>query len=449
MALHRLAPELLCMILSSLDSFQDLYSLIRASPACLQAFRACRRITLSSIIRNVLLPESIHHALALLHIPKPPVGTDRPGLEETKAFLDHYLQAKPWSFPKDLSSTVSLTLLVARVTRFIDRFFDSAMETLATFRDHDASWPLSSTERARLQRAFLRFEIYCQVFPALKANPLERFVSADFQFDYFLGRLELWEVEELISVHQYFDLIVGRCIMDFEDEFVRTVLANPHLHAPSNHHLQEDLVDKQENSGTRTEGMQAIEMLDLTNLELFSTDCKSRLCEVAEYMVSLGLEFLEDLMSLDDKQRWDLIRRHSPFTRDFLCEAVQWTPRGASDVVLPEGTFIDDSSLPSKGWIEFKGGPTTLCLSAVYRDSRDCILRPCGYVFWDSGRLLQPALYEAFKKADRMDRSALAKRCYDPTVGESAEKQLKGYRVPKSEWLKLESEFGSTWTIEL
>ncbi|KAI0424352.1 hypothetical protein F5Y09DRAFT_353498 [Xylaria sp. FL1042] len=226
MALHRLAPELLCLIFSSLDSPQDLYSLIRASPSCLQAFLPSRRITLSSIIRNVLLPESIHDALALLHIPKPPPGAD-PDLQEIEAFLDQYPRGNSWHFPTDLPSVVLLTRLASRISWFINGYFDYAMGTLATVQDHSGNW--SPIERARLQRAFLRFEIYCRICLPSGAHPWTSLLSPDFMFHHFLEKLEPWEVEEITCIYEYFVALVGQYMLDREDKFIRTIMAHPRL----------------------------------------------------------------------------------------------------------------------------------------------------------------------------------------------------------------------------
>ncbi|TGJ88127.1 hypothetical protein E0Z10_g633 [Xylaria hypoxylon] len=446
MALDHLPIELLCFIMSSLDSPQDLYSLIKASPVSLQAFLASRRITLSSVIRNALLPDAIHHALALLHIPRTPLGADHPDREEVKDFLDQYLQPNSWSFPTDLSSIISLTRLIPLISRSIDRYFDFAMRTLGTFQEHNGSWPLSPTERARLQRAHLRFEIYCQICPILEYNPMEPFLPPAYQFHHFLGKLEPWEVEEISCIHEYFATIIGRYIMDFEDHFIQTVLGNTHLRAPPNHNLQEDRVSNREISENDREDMEFFDALDITDLCLFSTDSKARLRKVAAYMASLGLKFLENLMSSDTDRRWDLIRRNSPLTRGFLPEALEFSPRNPAKTIPPEGDFTDDSSRPSKGWFDFKGLPYDLYFSILCCDFTRSLLRVCGYVFWDSRRVLHPTVFKALKAVKGMDKSELS-RFHNPTVGQSAEKQLEGFQLPKSEMLKIVEQFGMTWTL--
>ncbi|KAL6890418.1 hypothetical protein GGI43DRAFT_219348 [Trichoderma evansii] len=446
MALDRLAPELLYSVLSLLDSPQDLYSLIRASPACLQAFLASRGLILTSVIRNGLSPDAVHHALALLHTPKLHADLDYLNLQEVKAFLDQYFnQADSWSFPKDLPNIISLMRFTARVFRFVDKFFDSALQTLGTFQKHDGSWPLSPTERARLQRAFLRFELYCQLCPAFECYPPEPFFSPDLQFRYFLAKLEPWEAEEISCIHEYFTINIGQYIADLQDRFLQAVLENPQLRAPPNHDLRGGRVNNQDDS-ERDEGedMEYFHELDISDLALFSTDCRYRLQEVAGFMASLGLEFLEGLMSSDTDRRWDIIRRNSPRTRGFLPEALHCSPNTLSPTIPPEGDFENDSSRPGKGWFDFKGSPYDEYISILFGSSVHRILCICGYVFWDCERISHPTVREAFKTVRKM-REAEMPRLYNPSVGQSAEEQLKGFQLPKSQMLKITQEFGSIW----
>ncbi|KAI1310171.1 hypothetical protein F5Y03DRAFT_347158 [Xylaria venustula] len=447
MALDCIAPELLLSILTSLDSPQDLYSLVRASPASWRVFLTWRKTILSLVIWNAF-PDTIHHALAILHIPKAPLGAEHPDIEDLKAFLDQYFQSDPWEFPTDLSSIISLTRWTVRISRFIDGYFDFAMRTLAMVHDHDGSWPLSRTERARLQRAFLRFGIYCQVCPTFNDHPYRSFLPSNLQFTYFLGKLEPWEVEEITCVYEYFTTTIEQYIIEMEGRFIRAVLTNPHLRAPPNHNLQDDQVENREKSGINRAGnMQDFSALELTDLELFSTDSKDRLRDYARYMASLGLETLKDLLSSDTDRRWDIIRHESPLWREFLPAALEHAPKILSETIIPGGDFTDSSSVPSRGWFEFKGVSYDLYLDIHVSGPIQRLVRICGYVFWGSKRVLRPSVYEAFKTARSM-REGIAARFYSSTRGKSAEKKLKGFQLPESEMLKIMDEFGTKLSAE-
>lgn len=75
------------------------------------------------------------------------------------------------------------------------------------------------------------------------------------------------------------------------------------------------------------------------------------------------------------------------------------------------------------------------------------VLCVCRYVFWDSKRILHPTVREAFTKVVKMDETKVAS-LYQPSIGQSAEEQLKGFQVPNSEMLKITEKFGSIWLAE-
>ncbi|KAI1180566.1 hypothetical protein F4777DRAFT_253169 [Nemania sp. FL0916] len=195
MELERLAPELLCSIQCALDSPQDLYYLIKASPASLHAFVAARRIILSSVVQNALSPEAIPHALAILHIPKTPPEEYHHENCDLCDFLDQYLRGNSWSFPKDLSSVITLARLIPRVSGLIDEYFDFAMKLPVTEPCLSGFSPPSSTEWARLQIVFLRFEIFYQIFP----------------------------MRDNSRYHFFAEKIFGHAITDVEKKFIETV----------------------------------------------------------------------------------------------------------------------------------------------------------------------------------------------------------------------------------
>ncbi|KAI0969663.1 hypothetical protein F4678DRAFT_473524 [Xylaria arbuscula] len=368
-----------------IHSYLDLYSLIKASPASRWVFLTWRKPILTLAIRDAL-SDTIHHALAILHVPKAPPGAEHPDLEDVKAFLDQYLQSDPWELPTDLPSIV---------------FVDSL--------DHS---------HLSIQKGFLRSGIYCQICPTFEHDPFCSFLSPGLQFNYFLSKLEPWEVEEITCVYEYFTTIICR----MENRFIQAVLTNPHLRAPSDHNLQDDRSKNRENSGTNREEMKyfKFEDLNITELNLFSTDSKYRLYGYARYIASLGFKLLEDLLSSDTDWHWDIIRRKTPLEREFLPAALVRAPNTLSNTIIPEGDFIDPSSGPSRGWFEFKGVPYDLYFDIHRSGPIQHLVRICSYVFWNSKRVLHSSVYEAFKTARSMNKEIAAKFYY-PTIGESAE----------------------------
>ena len=168
MHLHDLAPELLSLILQALDNPRDLQSCIKASTRCFRVYARSQRLILSSVLKNAILPEALHHALACARIPAPTPSDPR--LQQTQlpeAFLDKYFQANSFEFPTDCSTTVALCRLYSQISYFIDDYATRAMRALDLEPEagRTMALALSSTERARLQRAFFRYELYCRVFP--------------------------------------------------------------------------------------------------------------------------------------------------------------------------------------------------------------------------------------------------------------------------------------------
>uniref|UniRef100_A0A8H7NBW1 Uncharacterized protein n=1 Tax=Bionectria ochroleuca TaxID=29856 RepID=A0A8H7NBW1_BIOOC len=109
-------------------------------------------------------------------------------------------------FPRDDSAIAVLMKLVTRALRLERDYFNDTMSDLAEAPGGDASerkrlelpTPLSDTERTRIQRAFLRLELYCRCFPVGEDDiGMEvSLVPAELQFHHFLHRLQPWEVEE-------------------------------------------------------------------------------------------------------------------------------------------------------------------------------------------------------------------------------------------------------------
>ncbi|PCD46648.1 hypothetical protein AU210_002049 [Fusarium oxysporum f. sp. radicis-cucumerinum] len=89
----------------------------------------------------------------------------------------------------------------------------------------DSGFEGELTEEQKEKRAFLRFEIYCRVFPADGSVPLETVSANDEfssieQFDLFISRLSPWEVEEIACVELYVTLMIRDYIDELESQFM-------------------------------------------------------------------------------------------------------------------------------------------------------------------------------------------------------------------------------------
>jgi hypothetical protein len=482
MALDRLAPELLRLIQSQLDSPKDLYSFIAASPACFRTFITAREIILSSVIKNTLLPGAVYHALFLLRVPKPRPGSMLPAVKEVEAFLGQYFRADSLDFPIDLPSIVSLSRLVTMVSRLTNKFLTMASKALqisSKAHGNGDAWSLSSTEMTRLQRAFLRFEIYCQIFPPDRSAASRSLLPADAQYNWFLGKMEPCEIEEIACIHQWFVSMIHGYLEDHVDQFIHAVLQIPGLRIPSQYNLQpcsstlmveRHEADRQEKAAATSsnsmpsssksqqdeedfdeyftdgedgdEGLTTLTALDLTDLDLFSKDCRWRFPSIVGYMASLGLRFLDKLILADNHERRQLIRRNAPRSREFLPEALEHAPRNDHGAVLLPGAFLDGSFRPNPDSLDFKWPDRDYYLNIVRNGFSHESLRECGYIFWDSTTVLRPAIREALREAERRDRRSISSLLHG-AEGESAEERLKGFQLPRFEKKKLIKEFGS------
>ncbi|KAI1875187.1 hypothetical protein JX265_004245 [Neoarthrinium moseri] len=375
--LEDLAPELVFHVLHAVDGPQDLLSLLKASPRCYKVFVRSRQSILSSVIKNALLPEALHHALALFHIPPPGSDSNCPALADLMAFLDIYFEEGAFTFPNDLSMITSLCRLLLRVNRYVDDYFEKAKEALNLPSDAAAkSLPLSPIERTRMQRAFLRFELYCQICPVDRWCYGLSLSKADVQFEHFLSRMAPWEVEELSSIHQVLTSIVRKHISDMEEQLIDMILSSPGIKIP--HGFDQNADHKRETRETRiTEGgvilcaspisyaepssaegpdlkqsdsvthmsVLQFETVELIRLEMFSDIGTQTSLESISYVTSLGLDFFEQFRSADVQERNNLIRRKTPLFRHFLPEALDYAPMTSTKTDLRQ-LITDDASHP-------------------------------------------------------------------------------------------------------
>ncbi|KAI0424838.1 hypothetical protein F5Y09DRAFT_323269 [Xylaria sp. FL1042] len=165
-------------------------------------------------------------------------------------------------------------------------------------------------------------------------------------------------------------------------------------------------------------------------------------------MVARGLGFLKYLMSSDTDLREKIIQANTPICCTLLPKAVECAPdRLLSERVLPKGVFMDHTSRPGKGWFDFKDLPYDSYYGMFDVGIRRRLLRVCGYVFWDAERLEHPTVHKALKTVAEMDDNDIP-RLYNATAYDSAEEQLKGFQLPRTEMFKILDEFAETEELD-
>ncbi|KAM7205923.1 hypothetical protein V8F33_000753 [Rhypophila sp. PSN 637] len=262
-------------IASSAESLADLESLILASRPCYNAFSTHRNSILSSVLLNELGPANYRELLAIAHIPAGVSAMGSHGevrgafhsdletdtndktdeaclIAVLEPYLEHYFSTRPFEDLRDPGSISQILQVYKTIRRITDRYFAQTSEllmgvwTLSSGNMLDLNTgkailaPISRAETARLQRAFLRYELYSRLFPYKEVesggdDPRSRSIdimssiSGESQFDLFIRRLEPWEVEELCSIHRFFFNLGADYMADLEDQSEESFLACPGL----------------------------------------------------------------------------------------------------------------------------------------------------------------------------------------------------------------------------
>lgn len=229
--LERLPPELLIATLSCCQSLEDLRSFISASPACFRVFSLHRKYIVPPVWRNAIGTANYRELLAIFHVP--PVITTNGGDDITtnpihtmRPYLEHYFSTRPLEDFYDPTHLARMCRLHNTISRLTDLYFLHASQVLVASRSSNTVstpttlvTPLSTTERTRIQRAFLRYELYSRLFPHDKASR-KSFIQGKDQFHLFIRRMKPWEIEESSCIHHYLTSLAAGYLTDIEDQFV-------------------------------------------------------------------------------------------------------------------------------------------------------------------------------------------------------------------------------------
>lgn len=238
LGLRSLPPELRALILESLASPADLFSLITTSKQYYDTFLRIPEHILAHVIRNAF-GTNLQHALGAFYASRQTQETERTR-EVVESLLDDYHNDR-LELPTSLADLSQLSRMFVTIQRLILDYSVRSTELLTgkahvillpwshpsyqkTLREHPLS--LSATEETRLRRAFLRFDMYCHCFPlvGLRRRPNSQLFFRGDQSALFLSRLDRWEVEEICCAHQYMYTVAEMAVRDVENDFVDEVL---------------------------------------------------------------------------------------------------------------------------------------------------------------------------------------------------------------------------------
>ncbi|CVK85145.1 uncharacterized protein FMAN_02055 [Fusarium mangiferae] len=442
MTLENLAPELISIILRNVDSPRELHDMISASPLCLNVFSKTPESFLSSVIRNSVPTDILRHLIAVHQTPSP----------ATKSTVSEFLQkyfngAWSFDFPTKKSELVLLCRHYNRMTFMISCY----TEYMCRLGLVDSVLILTSTECIRLRRAFLRFEIYCRVFPANNYFPFQtvsandEFSSVE-QFDLFITRLSPWEVEEIACVELYITLMIRDYIDELESQFMSTAdmyarLAWPLLSEPEPEPGAE--IDNETERNRERDNLIELKTLDQTSLSLFSKIGRYHSSDNISYMTSLGLDFIYDLCTTGEG-RSELIRSNCQYSREFLPGALRYSPTWPPDHQYEETASLkNDPSCSNLGYLIFGRfrDDDRMYKPITTTGGRYSGVRQLGYVFWDSKRILCPKIYNKLEDMKWLLWQDINFR-FHPGAQLGAGERLDGVKIHRDHMQKLERDFG-------
>lgn len=201
--LESLPAEVRHHVLASLG-FDELKSLIRASPVYHQQYRSGRKQLLYALLENMLGGAAVD-ACAVFRAGSANFSEKCQVTEHLEGYRKRRL-AEDFSIHEENLTEEDLTLIVRFhafiVTPLVRRCAQWALSNLsvATTSEHKDNEVLSQTETARLQRGFYRFQLCCRLFGTGHGTdwpPTRRdFKSMDI-LTLFLDLFEPWEREEI------------------------------------------------------------------------------------------------------------------------------------------------------------------------------------------------------------------------------------------------------------
>ena len=188
--------ELKQALLSALSDVSSLRSAALCCSSLYHAFLSAEELITTQVVKNQIdadvLPEAV---IALRSYRSGPWS--RQGISD---FVDHHLRSR--MSPPDswtLSEALPLGNLHQALSKFASEFIAEMLNTSSEFAYIDAPprWPVSRHEMNRVQRAFYRFEMYCNFF-----REPEVFEAWEIGYVFFF-KFSHWENEQLACVHDY------------------------------------------------------------------------------------------------------------------------------------------------------------------------------------------------------------------------------------------------------
>jgi len=209
------------MILFALSDVPTLKSTVLTCSAFYSAFSIAQVSITTHVLTNQVGMDVLPEAIVTLESQTAPWTK-----QSVHAFCQKHLRSRSTP-PQDQSWTLSKALPVGILHRCVqtlaDLFVSQALSQPSGpgKLDHVPSYPLSHMELARIQRAFYRFEMFCNLF----GNGVDKDYSGYRDVRMFLRRFSSWENEQLACVHDFLMRLIspGRQITEFLVKVLNTI----------------------------------------------------------------------------------------------------------------------------------------------------------------------------------------------------------------------------------
>lgn len=373
--LELLEPEVQSLIMCHISCVTTLHSLIRASPRYYQVFRSQREYHLTILaMRHSEAPVNLWDTIKASNVLKPPSQHD------IETFTNSFMNDDGWKAPI-LSPEISIPMIKLNST--VDWFIhDYARDSLSNLtrlgelmdlhQDRElVHSDLSHTEKARITRAFCRFETFRHLFSSF-LEEREWYLEELRPCADFLDKYNPDEIEEIACVRDYLSRRLWFAFDQVEDNLVHGEL-----------------------SSALQKAAQAPED-DENHPNWFGQRGKHSHESYMEFMMCLGLTFLRDVFTADAERRAELVLGNSKEAIGVLDNTFNLVgsdgpldPRPPDpERLLP--SYHDALDEESIGWhwvLHHRGYSTPG--SRLTKGLRDW-----GFVFWGKERMVASQIFE-------------------------------------------------------
>ena len=424
--LLELSPEIICSILKEIRSVQQLYSFLQTSPYIYRAFQSAKDSILWNVEQRSLATSVLTDALTAVKLQNMKCGFNEvwSKYEEIRAVTKEKLSnndiantgPQKWITSTDL---ITLCRVQSAVNYFIDDFCSRKIPTLH-HASTGAAMPISELERARLQRAFYRYDI-CHTMTNYPGRFHEDwpYQTKRCQLEPVLAQYTPWEVEEITCVQQYLHEQIQDIFDVLGEELMQSAMATSSTsQAATTLTIPPRTVNE-------------VEIIIMSRFEegrddyFFSEAGKSAQEELIIFLAGRTFPFLRALFDMETHNQKDFVFKHVGFDSDRLGEAlasiysreagagVQYNGAYGDQPTEFEGDKVTDRNLAWL-WSKYMRPPSHHCSSCAFT------LRDWGYVFWDQDRIKQSGLIEGLQlqqlpsecppRRERMSEASIQRR---------------------------------------